>query len=480
MDARLAQLWKAYGKAAVEAGCPPDQFENYSKAGFVLTPKQLQFAAACRAADMPEGPTAVGFGGARGGGKSAVLIAQIGLDDCQRLPGLKVLILRKHVKANLENFQDNRMKIFGRIEHTFIPSKGMMTFPNGSRIVMGHFQNDKDIDKYLGLEYDVIGIEEATTLTKNKQKDIETCCRTSKQNWRPRVYCNTNPGGISHAYFKSKFILPYRAKQETTTRFIQSLVTDNPWNNPEYVRVLDGLTGWKKRAWRDGDWDVGAGQYFTNFRIEKHVTPAASFDESRAVEWFMGFDYGFNHYTVFLLMCTDGDGNIWVMDEHAERGWLAERHADAVKAMVGRHSFKFYDRLSGKMQSRPLSMANIRRINAGPDVFSRQADGKTIKQLYDEQGISLELGHVDRINGWAEITQRLGDDKIAPKLFIHPRCRLLTETLPLLIHDEHRPEDVLKVDVDEDGEGGDDSPDALRVGIATRTFGMSKVKLSGT
>ena len=64
----------------------------------------------------------------------------------------------------------------------------ILTFANGSRIIAGHFQNEKDIDAYLGLEYDVIGIEEATTLTSRKYQDISTCCRTSKPNWRPRIY----------------------------------------------------------------------------------------------------------------------------------------------------------------------------------------------------------------------------------------------------------------------------------------------------
>ena len=62
---------------------------------------------------------------------------------------------------------------------------GVLTFGNGSRIIAGHFQAEKDIDAYLGLEYDVIGIEEATTLTSRKHQDISTCCRTSKPNWRP-------------------------------------------------------------------------------------------------------------------------------------------------------------------------------------------------------------------------------------------------------------------------------------------------------
>ena len=108
----------------------------------------------------------------------------------------------------------------------------MLTFGNGSRIVAGHYQAEKDIDNYLGLEYDVIGIEEATTLTSRKYQDITTCCRSSKPGWRPRLYSTTNPGGVGHAWYRSKFIVPFQEGRQTDTRFIPARVTDNRWNNP--------------------------------------------------------------------------------------------------------------------------------------------------------------------------------------------------------------------------------------------------------
>ncbi len=54
------------------------------------------------------------------------------------------------------------------------------------------------------------------------------------------------------------------------------------------------------------------------------------------VEWWAALDYGFTHYTVVLLGCRDGDGSVFVVDEHAERLWLPQRHAAAIKAMLGR------------------------------------------------------------------------------------------------------------------------------------------------
>ena len=461
--------WERYFLIGRRAGCSMDQMDRFRQADVIFQQRQLVASAAARLCDQPNGPTAIGYGGARGGGKSHWLLGQMGVDDCQRVPGLKCLLLRKVGKANLEHFEDLRRKLFTRLPHEFSAFRGILTFKNGSRIIAGHFQAEKDIDAYLGLEYDVVGIEEATTLTARKYQDITTCCRTSKTNWRPRIYSTTNPGGVGHSWYRKRFIDPWQRHAETETRFIAARVTDNRWNNPEYIRVLQNLTGWQKRAWLDGSWDIAAGQYFTTLNREVHVVE--NFDETRAREFFIALDYGFAHYTVALLGCTDGDGNIFVVDEHAERLWLPERHAAAIKAMVGRHN----------IGDRKLTVGDLKRIVAGADVFSRQSDGTTIAAQYAKHGITLRCANTDRVNGWAEILTRFGDVDagIRPTLFIHSRCARLLDTLPSLQHDPNTPEDVLKVDADEDGIGGDDCADALRYLVATKSRTITQRKLRG-
>ena len=453
-----------FAAAGAAAGCTAGQIANFARAKVFLQERQLVASAAARLCDRADGPTAVGYGGARGGGKSHWLLAQMGVDDCQRAAGLKCLLLRKVGKANLEHFEDLRRKLFTELPHEFAGFRGILTFGNGSRIIAGHFQSEKDVDAYLGLEYDVIGIEEATTLTARKFQDITTCCRSSRPGWRPRIYSTTNPGGVGHGWYRARFVAPMLRGDETESRFVAARVTDNRWNNPDYVRVLEGLTGWQKRAWLDGDWDIAAGQFFTNFRREVHVLP--EFDEKRAVEWFAALDYGFAHYTVALLGCRDGDGNTFVVDEHAERMWLPQRHAAAIKAMLARHG---------------LEVGDLRRFSAGADVFSRQGDGSTVAQAYERAGIRLRTASMDRLNGWAEVMQGFGDvaHGIAPRLFILRRCGRLVETLPGLQHDPNRPEDVLKVDADDDGVGGDDAADCLRYMVATRVRTVRTMKLKG-
>jgi hypothetical protein len=64
-------------------------------------------------------------------------------------------------------------------------------------------------------------------------------------------------------------------------------------------------------------------------------------------------------------------------------------------------------------------------------------------------------------------------------LFIHNRCTRLIETIPSLQHDPAHPEDVLKVDVDEEGNGGDDTADALRYLVHSKVPETKVVKLRG-
>ena len=58
-------------------------------------------------------------------------------------------------------------------------------------------------------------------------------------------------------------------------------------------------------------------------------------------------------------------------------------------------------------------------------------------------------------------------------------CGRLVEAMPALQQDPNRPENVLKVDADEDGIGGDDAADALRYLVATKARVVEQRKLRG-
>lgn len=494
LSAASQKQLKLFFQLGLQQGCPQDQLLKFSNAGILLQSRQLAASAAARLCDQPDGPKAIGYGGARGGGKSHWLLAQMGADDCQRVPGLKCLLLRKVGKSNLEGFEDLRRRVFAGLKHSFNASRGILTFENGSQIRLGHYQCEKDIDSYLGLEYDVIGFEEATQLTLRKYEDISTCCRTSKPDWRPRIYSTTNPGGIGHQWYYEKFIVPNQAGLESATRFIHARVDDNAFINPEYKSELANLTGWKRNAWYQGLWTATTGQYFRTFNPAIHVLPA-DFKPPGVVEWFASMDYGYTHLTAVLLACQDQAGNVFVLDEHAERNWIPQRHAQAIKAMLARHSiFATTEHLRENLLARfpdlsaervalwhQLQRRLLSRFVAGKDTFSTESSGVTIAKEYSKLGIHLSRANTDRVSGWSAIAQRLGDPDagINPTLFIHPRCRKLIACLPYLQHDLDRPGDVLKININEEGLGGDDLADALRYLVASTANRIYERKLSG-
>lgn len=202
------------------------------------------------------------------------------------------------------------------------------------------------------------------------------------------------------------------------------------------------------------------GQFFTTWQDSAHVID--HFDPARAKYWSAAMDYGYTHPTVFLLGCRDSDNNMFVIDEHAQRMWLPQRHATVIKLILERYHLK---------------PATIGRIAVGADVFARESNGYSPAREYEKHGLHLRPARTDRVLGWAAVLQALGDPRsgVAPKLFIHRRCQRLIASLPAMQHDPNRPEDVLKVDVDEVGEGGDDAADALRYLVATprASFGLA-------
>ncbi len=444
--------------AARAAGCPRDQVARYLAANLAPTPRQWAAAAAARLCDLPSGPTRVGYGGARGGGKSHWGLAQVFVDDCGRVPGLKFLYLRKVGKAGREQVQDLRRSVLHSTPHEYKASEGVLVRrDNGSRVVLGHFQTDKDIDAYLGLEYDGVLIEEATQLTARKVKDIATCVRTSKPTWawRPRIYFTTNPGNVGHAWFKALFIAPLRAGSERDTRFVQATVRDNPHVNPEYRASLESLTGWQRKAWLDGDWDCLAGQFFTGFDRDVHVI--RPFD-AVPLAWrlALSLDYGYTHQTVVTLLARTPDGVRYALDCHRGRRLLTPQHDAGIRSMLARN----------RVEPRRVS-----RFVAGSDVFAKRHDGRSVAESYAALGWDLEAADMDRLNGAAEILAGLGSKggdggpTVAPTLFVSERCPELADSLPALEHDPNRPEDVRKVDCDDDGNGGDDDYDSFRYGV---------------
>lgn len=428
--------------AARQAGCPASQMVNFLQAGYVPQVKQLEFHAASRRADDPNYPNLIGYGGARGGGKSHVIMAQIALDDCQRRPGIKFLFLRKIQKAAKESFEDLINRVLLTTPHEYHPSEHRLLFPNGSRIIIGGYRDEKEIAGYLGIEYDGIAIEEATLITESKYRMILGSLRTSKKDWRPRAYLSTNPGGVGHAWFRREFVYPPIPGK---TVFIRAKYTDNAYLNVEYVDYLQSLPGDLGKAWRDGDWDVFEGQAFSAFNHETHVIDPFPIPQHWPV-W-RGIDWGFTAPFACLWFAYDPERN----------RYYVTREVYQTQLTVTQQCRLIH------INTPPDERERIHITYADPSMWSVKTSGSVITTTADEyarEGVPLTKAVNDRLTGKRKIDNLLAvrEDGL-PGLLIFRSCYNLIRTLPLLVHDTNNPEDI-------DTQQEDHAYDALRYGLS--------------
>lgn len=185
----------------------------------------------------------VGFGGARGGGKSWAVRAKSKMLSV-RYPGIKILIVRRtypELVNNHINFLQGELNGIAKYNKT----DKAFTFCNGSTIKFGYCNGDNDLLQYQGAEYDVIFLDEATQLQEMWIKKITACLRGANH-FPKRIYYTCNPGGVSHGYIKRLFIDRNYEDGENPEdySFIQSLVTDNHAlmkSQPDYIRQLEAL-----------------------------------------------------------------------------------------------------------------------------------------------------------------------------------------------------------------------------------------------
>ena len=219
----------------------------------------------------------VGFGGARGGGKSWAVRTKAKL-LALRWPGIRLLIVRRSYPELMNNhIQILRTELAAAAKYN--DKDKVLRFPNGSSIHFMYCDCDADLDRLQGVEYDVIFLDEATQLSEFQMKTITACVR-GVNDFPKRVYYTCNPGGQGHGYIKRIFIdRRYEAGEDPADySFVRSLVTDNRAlmaAQPDYVRQLEALPEKLRRAWLEGDWDVFEGQFFEDFRTTPSVSDCA-------------------------------------------------------------------------------------------------------------------------------------------------------------------------------------------------------------
>ena len=263
----------------------------------------------------------IGYGGARGGGKSWALRTKFIL-LALNYSGLKLLLLRKTLPELRENHILPMLSQLGGVAR-YRRDERAFEFPNGSRIKMGYCDCEDDIYQYQGQEYDVIGIEECTHFTWSQVQFLITCNRTTRGDFKPRMYFTGNPGGVGHNWFKRLFVKAQYEKSENPEdyEFIPATVDDNyvlMRNNPEYVSVLDNLPDKLRQAHRYGNWDIFEGQFFEEFRdIAEHYEDRrfthviSPFELPSDWQLYRSFDFGYRRPFSCGWWAVDYDGRLY-------------------------------------------------------------------------------------------------------------------------------------------------------------------------
>lgn len=334
-----------------------------------------------------------------------------------------------------------------------------MRFPNGSTILFRYCDTEKDVDRYQGTEVDVLFLDEATQLTREQIEKINACVR-GVNDYPHRTYYTCNPGGIGHGYIKRLFIDRKFEKDEKPEdySFIQSLLTDNKAlmeSDPDYVKRLEALPPKLRQAWLEGRWDVFEGAYFEEFRetpdpqkcyeagisvedalLEHRWTHVIKpFDIPSTWKIYRSYDWGYGKPFSCAWWAVDYEGVAYrILELYGCTGtpnegvkWSNKEQMDRIQEIEREHPW-----LKGK---------KIRGV-ADPSIWDG-SHGLSCAEEADKHQIWFEKGDNERIAGWMQVHERLKfDENGFAMMYFFDNCKAIIRTMPLMMYDEHKPEDL--------------------------------------
>jgi hypothetical protein len=396
------------------------------------------------------------YGGAAGGGKTAAIVAEGGT-LCLEYPGIPVNLFRRTIPELKATIIPEIQKQYGayiRAGHMVWHGQDRKyVLSNGSSIILNYLDNDNDIYRYQGAEMPIIAVDELTQFPQAWIEYLLTRNRTSNPDWPVMFIAGTNPGGIGHGWVKSRFIDPmppetvYKQSLEddhTVSRvFIPAKVDDHPIEKfrDDYKRKLSAISDQQlRRALRDGDWDVFAGQVFKEFKRDVHVIDPFAIP-SHWQRW-RAMDYG-NKNAVGWFTQDPQTERVYMYREYRTEEFVdIKTKATYIKQFEGGE--------------------NVAYGLADPSIWNGQGDhntGKSVAQMFLDEGINWMPANNDRKAGLAVVHDHLAIQKDGkPKLQFFSTCLSIIRTLPSL------PYDKIKVD-DVDTKADDHDYDMVRYGL---------------
>ena len=342
-------------------------------------------------------------------------------------------------------------------------SKKNITFPNGSRILFRYCDTEKDADRFQGTEVDALFIDEATQQSEEKFKKLSACVR-GVNDFPKRVYLPCNPGGEGHAWVKRLFIdRKYEANEKPEEyAFIKSLVTDNKVlmeSQPDYIEQLEALPPRLRKMWLEGCWDFYDGQFFEDFRTEPdpvkceeagittdeakergrwtHIIKPfdLSAGDKRSWKIYRSYDFGYAKPFSCAWWAIDHDGTMYRFLElygctqNPDEGlkWTPDQQFKEIARIEREHPW-----LKGRQ---------IEGV-ADPAIWDASR-GDSIADTADKYGVYFTPGDHERVAGWMQCHYRLQfDENGYARCYIFENCKGFIRTIPLLMYDEHKPEDL--------------------------------------
>lgn len=407
----------------------------------------------------------VAFGGARGGGKSFAVDELAIIYSC-KYSGIHQTIVRKSYPELTQNHVRPLKQLLGvgtkESIATYNQSEKEFRFANGSVIKLQYCSNDKDLDRFQGTQTDIMYLDEATQFSEYQFKIMAACVRGTN-GFPKRIYLTCNPSGQGLQWVKRLFIDRNFNEGEDPEQyeFIQSLLTDNfalCKSNPEYIKQLESLPPKLRSAWLEGRWDVFEGAYFEEFRTtpepqmchDAGISVEQALDEHRwthVIEpfnipssWkvYRSYDWGFGKPFSVGWWCQSEDDTLYRILElygctktpNEGIKWTNKQQMDKIQEIEREHPY-----LKGK---KIIGVADPSIWDGSHDTF-----GISCAEEAEKHGLIFEKGNNERIAGWMQVRARMQfDNEGYSKMYFFNTCKAAIRTMPLMMFDEHKPEDL--------------------------------------
>jgi hypothetical protein len=300
----------------------------------------------------------------------------------------------------------------------------------------------------------IIGVDELTQFPESWIDYLMTRNRTSNDKWPVMFIAGTNPGGIGHGWVKKRFIDPVAPEvinrvtlpdgSYKTRVFIPAKLDDHPNERfkKDYNKQLQSINDPQlRKALRDGDWNTFAGQVFTEFNYNIHVIDPIEIP-THWQKW-RAMDHGNNNSVGWFTQ-----------DPMSERIYMYREYRESEYKKISEKARNIKQFQAGESVSYGLADPSIWASGQGD-----HATGKSINDLYAEEGVSWMPANNDRKAGLNTVHEYLGLAKDGlPKLQFFSTCVSIIKTLPSLPYDKFKVDDV-------DTHADDHDYDMLRYGL---------------